>query len=51
MKVTVAGMPPSLHSQVTFSNFKAGATYGGKLLPKNVKGGVILAPVDFTIKK
>lgn len=51
MKVTVAGMPPSLHKQVTFSNFKAGATYGGKLLPKNVKGGVILAPVDFTIKK
>lgn len=51
LKVTVAGMPPALHKKVTFSNFKAGAVYGGKLLPKNVKGGVILAPVDFTIKK
>lgn len=51
LKVTVAGMPPSLHKQVTFSNFKAGAIYSGKLLPKNVEGGVILAPVDFTIKK
>lgn len=51
MKVTIAGMPPSLHEKVTFSNFKAGAIYEGKLLPKNVKGGVILTPVDFTIKK
>ena len=51
LKVTVAGMPPILHEKVTFSNFKEGAIYSGKLLPKNVKGGVILTPVDFTIKK
>ena len=51
MKVTVAGMPKNCHEQVTFRNFKIGATYKGKLQPKIVKGGVILKSVDFTIKK
>lgn len=51
MKVTVAGMPKGCHDQVTFRNFKIGATYKGKLQPKIVKGGVILKSVDFTIKK
>lgn len=50
LKVTVAGMPKSCHEQVTFNNFKIGATYRGKLQPKIVKGGVILKDVDFTIK-
>lgn len=51
MKVTCAGMPKSCHKEVTFKNFKIGATFKGKLQPKIVKGGVILADVDFTIKK
>lgn len=51
LKVTVAGMPVACHKYVTFGNFKIGATYKGKLQPKNVPGGVVLAPVDFTIKE
>lgn len=50
-KITVAGMPSSCYQQVTFKNFKIGATYTGKLQPKIVKGGTILKSVDFTIKK
>lgn len=50
LKVTVAGMPVTCHSQVTFKNFKIGASYTGKLQPKIVKGGTILNNVDFTIK-
>lgn len=49
-KITVAGMPKSCYDQVTFNNFKIGATYTGKLQPKNVTGGVVLHSVDFTIK-
>lgn len=51
LKVTVAGMPTTCHSQVTFKNFKIGASYTGKLQPKIVKGGTILKSVDFTIKE
>ena len=51
LKVTVAGMPTNCHNQVTFKNFKIGATYTGKLQPKIVKGGTILNDVDFTIKE
>lgn len=51
LKVTVAGMPDSCKDQVTFNNFKIGATYTGKKQPKAVKGGVILQSIDFTIKK
>jgi hypothetical protein len=51
LKITVAGMPKDCHSQVTFKNFKIGASYTGKKQPKIVKGGVILNSIDFTIKK
>lgn len=51
LKITVAGMPSGCYDQVTFSNFKLGASYTGKMQPKNVKGGVILKSVDYTIKK
>ena len=51
MKITVAGMPKGCYSEVTFDNFKIGASYTGKKQPKIVKGGVILKDVDFTIKK
>ena len=49
-KITVAGMPYDCHQYVTFDNFKIGARFEGKLLPKIVKGGTVLKSVDFTIK-
>ena len=51
LKITVAGMPANCHSQVTFENFKIGASYTGKLQPKVVQGGTVLKTVDFTIQK
>lgn len=51
LKVTVAGMPKSCHDQVNFHNFRFGATYTGKLQPKNVPGGVILKSIDYTISR
>lgn len=51
MKVVVAGMPHECHSQVTFKNFKIGATYTGKKQPRMVTGGCILESVEFTIKE
>ena len=50
LKITVAGMPVGCYPEVTFKNFKLGASYSGKKQPKIVKGGVILKEVDFTIK-
>ena len=50
LKVTVSGMPSRCHKYVDFNNFKIGATYGGKIQPKRVKGGVILADIEFSIK-
>ena len=51
LKITVAGMPKGCYQYVNFNNFKIGATYKGKMQPKNVKGGVVLKDIDFTIKK
>ena len=49
MTVVVAGMPDECHSQVTFDNFKMGASYHGKKLPVTVPGGTVLMDTDFTI--
>lgn len=51
LKITVAGMPKQCYEQVNFKNFKLGASYKGKLVPRNVKGGTVLTPIDFTIKE
>ena len=51
LKITVAGMPKGCYPYVNFNNFKIGASYSGKKQPKMVKGGVVLADIDFTIKK
>ena len=51
LKVTVGGLPKSCHDQVTFDNFKFGATYTGKKEPVHVEGGIILRDIDFTIKR
>lgn len=49
-KVTCAGMPDNVKSLVTYENFKSGSTFEGKLMPKRVKGGVVLIETTFTIK-
>lgn len=50
LNITCAGMPQACYQYVTWENFKEGATYQGKLQPKNVKGGIILKDIEFTIQ-
>lgn len=50
VKVTCAGMPENVKELVNYENFHPGSVFPGKLLPHRVKGGVVLLPVDFTIK-
>lgn len=50
LKVTCAGLPHNCHDQVTFKNFRQGATFTGKLAPKRVPGGVILIDSSYKIK-
>lgn len=49
-KVTCAGMPDNVKKKVTYDNFKSGQTFDGKLMPKRVKGGVVLVETTFTLK-
>lgn len=48
--IKICGAPKSIKEHVTFDNFKIGATYEGKLLPRKVYGGVVLVDTTFTIK-
>ena len=50
LKVTCAGMPDNVKEQVTLDNFHSGATFGGKLMPRRYKGGIVLESSTFTIK-
>ena len=56
MNVTVAGLPQKLHGLINFDNFDVGFTTediktdNKKLTYKHVKGGVLLAPTEFSIK-
>lgn len=45
-----AGMPENVKESVTLENFNIGFTADGKLMPKRVKGGVILVDTTFSIK-
>lgn len=45
------GCPFSIRSKMTFDDFKIGATFTGKLIPRNVKGGVVLVETEFTLKE
>lgn len=47
---TIAGLPKGLSKFINFENFKKGLRIGGKLTPKQVSGGIVLLPTDFTIK-
>lgn len=49
-KVTCAGMPDNVKEKVTYENFKPGAVFDGKLMPKRYPGGIILEKRTFTIK-
>lgn len=49
-KVTCAGMNDKIKDQVTWDNFKSGQRFFGKLVPRAVKGGVVLVDDYFTIK-
>lgn len=51
LNITCAGMPQACYKYVTWDNFRVGSTYGGKLQPKHVKGGLILKDTEFTIKR
>lgn len=51
LNITCAGMPQQCYQYVTWDNFHEGATYGGKLQPRHVPGGIVLSEIDFTIKK
>jgi hypothetical protein len=48
-KIVCSGMPESCHEQVTFDNFIIGTHYKNKLVPVNVKGGVVLIDRGFTL--
>ena len=61
INATIAGLPKKLAPIINFDNFRIGFTtadipneiidqYGRKLTYKQCDGGVILQPVDFTIK-
>lgn len=49
-KITGAGMPPATKKEVDYSKFDYGATFGGKLRPLHVPGGIVLVDTDFTIR-
>lgn len=48
--VKCAGMPNNIKETVTFENFKEGATFEGKLMPRIIPGGTILRETTFKIK-
>lgn len=49
--VKCAGMPDNIKEKVTFDNFEIGFSEFGKLVPKQVDGGVVLVDSIFTIKE
>lgn len=50
LEVTACGMPAYCKEQVTWENFHEGSIYEGKLVPKHVKGGIVLKDTTFKIK-
>jgi hypothetical protein len=51
LHVKGAGMSDEVKQQITWENFFKNRTFSGNKRTKNVEGGVILSPVDFTIGK
>lgn len=48
--VKCAGMPDNIKEKVTFDSFKVGFSSPGKLMPKQVPGGIVLEDKEFTIR-
>ena len=48
--VKCAGMTENIKEKVTFENFEIGFSSWGKLLQKQVNGGVVLVDTEFTIR-
>lgn len=51
LKITCAGLPKRCHQFVTWDNFLPGNSFQGKLIPKHVDGGIVLAETEFTLRK
>lgn len=58
VKITCAGMPDNIKAVISqygkeeaFELFDYGKSYDGKLIPKKVKGGIVLFSTQFSIKK
>lgn len=49
LDVKCAGMPDDVKKHVTFDNFNIGFKHGGKLTPKQVKNGVVLVDVGYSM--
>ena len=57
LSIACAGMPDNIKANIlatgeeqAFKDFTYGACFSGKLVPKRVKGGVVLCKTDFTIQ-
>lgn len=50
-EVKCAGMPENCKALVTYDNFNYGAEFEGKLMPKRIKGGVVLRETTYQIKE
>lgn len=50
IEVKCAGASPEVKKNMNFSNFLIGMSFEGKLMPRQVEGGCILAKTYFTIK-
>lgn len=50
-EVKCAGMPDNCKEFVTYDNFEIGSEFEGKLMPKKVRGGVVLKETTYKIKE
>lgn len=51
LETHIAGLPIQAAKQVTFEHYLTGHTFGGKLSPRRVPGGIVLTDVGFTLNK
>ena len=49
-EVHIAGLPRSVTEDIHFCDMYDGAVFGGKKVPKNVAGGVVLEDVEFCFR-
>lgn len=51
LNVKCAGMPKDVQKEISFDNFKIGYKSGEKLVPKIVKGGMLLVKTTYELKE